>query len=87
MRVTPTVSIYSPFSGVQNDAYNKTVGLDMRNTSGTIGYGSSVRESRLNAPTISATPSIHGANICALGGYVTYDELYFNIVANSDFSI
>jgi hypothetical protein len=25
--------------------------------------------------------------ICALNGYVNYDELYFNIVANSDFSI
>jgi len=87
MRITPTVTIYSPLSGVANDAYNKTAQLDMRNTSGTIGYANAVRESRLNATTLTATPSIHGANICAQSGYVNYDEIYFNVVANADFTI
>lgn len=87
MRITPSIEIYSPLSGVQNDAYNKTATLDMRNASGTIGYGSQVRSSPLGEQTLQITSSEYGMNICAMNGYVNYDELYFNVVANSDFSI
>jgi len=87
MRTTPTVTLYSPFSGVQNDAYNKTTELDMRNTSGTSGYQDAIRTAPLNTPTISTVASQYGVNVCALNGYVTYDEIYYNIVADADFSI
>lgn len=87
MRTSPTISIYSPYSGVLNDAYNKTAGLDLRNTSGTIGYNSQIRSAPLGSTTISGTPSQHGVDICVSNGQVNYDEINFNIVANSDFSI
>ena len=87
MRTTPTVTLYSPFYGVAGDAYNKTATLDMRNTSGTIGYAGAVRAAPLGLGTITSTPSEHGVNICATNGYVNYDEIYFNIIANADFSI
>lgn len=87
MRINPSVQIYSPLSGVQNDIFNKTATFDMRNTSGTIGYNSEIRSAPIGEQTIQISSSEYGMKICALNGYVNYDELYFNVVANSDFSI
>lgn len=87
MRGIPTVSVYSPYSGVLNDVYNQTATLDARNTSGTSGYDSSIRQAPLNTATISVSPSEYGINICALNGIVNYDTINYHIVADSDFSI
>lgn len=87
MRTTPSISLYSPFSGVANDAYNKTAQLDMRNTSGTSGYDAAIRSAPLGYTTISSSSSKYGVDICVSSGYVNYDEIYFNIIADADFSI
>jgi hypothetical protein len=87
MRIAPTVQLYSPLSGIQNDAYNKTISLDMRNTSGTLGYGDAVRSAPIGQSTIEANSYQNGYKICVNNGYVNYDEVYFNITANADFSI
>lgn len=87
MRVSPTISFYSPLSGVLGDAYNKTATLDLRNTSGTSGYNGARRTSPIGESTISGTSSVHGVNVCINNGAVAYDEIYFNIIADADFSI
>lgn len=87
MRTVPTVSFYSPFSGIPNEAFNQTAGLDLRNTSGTVGYNSAVRTAAIGSTTINGVPSIHGVNICILNGAVNYDNVYYNIIADADFSI
>jgi hypothetical protein len=85
MRATPSVSIYSPMSGILNRAYNKTasttsVQLDTINTSGVGGRNGQ------NA-TITPTSSTHGSNICINNGIINYDEVYFHIIADADFNI
>jgi len=90
MRTAPSLQFYSPLSGLINRAYNKTastetVQFDTINTSGTIGYNSQIRNG--NNASISGTPTVHGVNICLSNGYVFYDEVYFHVIADADFTI
>jgi hypothetical protein len=87
MRTSPTVSFYSPLSGVLDDAYNKTATLDLRNTSGTSGYGGARRSCPIGAITIRGSSSVHGVNVCIDNGMVNYDEIYYHIIADADFTI
>ena len=85
MRNTPTISVYSPMSGISGRAYNKTasstsVQLDTINTSGVGGRNGS-------GATITATPSVYGTDICINNGIINYDEVYFHIIADADFTI
>jgi hypothetical protein len=85
MRNTPTISVYSPMSGISSRAYNKTasstsVQLDTINTSGVGGRNGS-------GATITATPSIYGTDICINNGIINYDDVYFHIIADADFPI
>ena len=87
MRTLPTVSFYSPLSGVLGDAYNKTATLDLRNTSGTSGYSGARRSCPIGAITIRGSSSVHGVNVCIDNGMVNYDEIYYHIIADADFTI
>ena len=90
MRTTPSVVIYSAYSGTQGAAYNKSASspgvlLDTYQTSGTIGYDNAIRNG--NNANIQTTPTVYGVNICVNNGVTTYDEVYFHIIANADFTL
>lgn len=90
MRTNPTLTFYSPYSGISGRAYNKTasttsVQFDTINTSGTIGYNSQIRNG--NSASISGTSTVHGVNVCLSNGFVPYDEVYFHIIADADFTL
>ena len=85
MRAVPSIELYSPMSGMISRAYNKTASnsslqVDTINTSGIGGRDGS-------GASIIASPSIYGTNICINNGIINYDEIYFHIIANSDFVI
>lgn len=90
MRTNPTLTFYSPYSGISGRAYNKTasttsVQFDTINTSGTIGYNSQIRNG--NSASISGTSTVHGVDVCLSNGFVPYDEVYFHIIADADFTL
>jgi len=90
MRTNPSITFYSPYSGISGRAYNKTasttsVQLDTINTSGTIGYNSQIRNG--NNASITGTSTVHGVDVCLSNGFVPYDEVYFHIIADADFTI
>lgn len=87
MRKVPSVSLYSPYSGLNSDFYNQTANLDGRNTSGTGGYNGAIRNAPLNTPVLSTNISKYGINVCALNGVVLYDTIKYHIIADADFSL
>lgn len=84
MRKSPQVTIYSPKSGTQNDAYNKTAEKDMRLTSGTKGWNQSVRFSPTGAQTISAIGNTYGIQFNISSGAVVFDDILVHYVADAD---
>lgn len=87
LRAAPTISLYSPSSGAANDAYNLSAGLDLRNTSGTIGYNNQPRTAPLNLPTISASANETSFRINLLGGVVPFDNISYHIIADSSYPL
>ena len=87
MRTSPTVSLYSPYSGTGNEAYNYTASRELRSTNGTKGYNN---ETRLVSPgqnTVSATATRNDVTFNVLYGSVAYDKIYYHIIADADFPI
>ena len=80
MRESPNITFYSPYSGVMGAVYNKTAGFDTYNTSGVGGRDGS-------SASITANTSVHGAKIEIYNGFITYDDLYFHVIADADFAI
>ena len=87
LRTTPTVTIYSPSTGTANDAYNRSSNRDLRNSSGTIGYGSQNRVARLGVDTLLKDATKYGLKLCVSGGAVDYDNIFYHIVADADYPI
>jgi len=87
MRKLPVVSIYSPYSGSPNEAFNFSARRELRSTSGTIGYGGASRVAEAGQQTIAATPAINNVKIDITAGQVPYDIVYYHFVADSDFTI
>lgn len=87
LRTTPTITIYSPKTGSANDAYNRSSGRDLRNSSGTIGYASQNRVAVLGVDTLLTDASKDGIKICVSGGAVNYDNVFYHIVADADYPI
>ena len=87
MRKTPTVTVFSPHTGVTSDAFNKSSGLDLRLSSGTSGYAGANRIHVAGATTITTDPVPRGILIQILSGSVPFDDIFVNYVADSDFSI
>jgi hypothetical protein len=87
MRTDPTVTIYSPYSGQQSDAYNYDAGRDCRLTSGTFGYNGANRVAILNTPTTSVESNKNGVKVCVTQGRVIYDKLFYHIIADADYPL
>lgn len=87
LRTTPVVTIYSPKTGTANDAYNRSSGRDLRNSSGTIGYGSQNRVAVLGVDTLLTDATKEGLKLCVSGGAVNYDNIFYHIVADADYPI
>jgi hypothetical protein len=86
MRITPTISIYSPYSGSSNEGYNQSAQRELRYTNGTVGYNSAIRSAD-GSIAISATPRINNIKINLLNGYVPYDQVYYHFIADADYPI
>lgn len=85
MRTTPAVTLYSPYSGVTSDGYNRLAQLDMRLTSGTIGPNGVVRKSRVNQPTIQVgNTADNGIRFEIVSGGVVGDQVSVHYVADAD---
>lgn len=84
MRKTPQVTLYSPKSGTQNDAFNKTADRDMRLTSGTRGWNQATRFSPTGMTTLSATGNTYGVQFNVISGAVIFDDILVHVVADAD---
>jgi len=89
MRKEPaSVAIYSPTSGVANEAYNRTAKLDMRLTSGSYGFMNQIRIHTAGTPTIVISLlKPEGIIFNINSGAVVLDDIFVNYVADSDFTI
>lgn len=86
MRSTPTVSIYSPYSGSSNEAYNQSAQRELRYTNGTVGYGGAIRSAD-GSTAITSTPRINTIKLNLSNGYVAYDQIYYHFIADADYPI
>ena len=87
MRKTPTVSFYSPQSGTESDAYNRSAERDMRLTSGTYGYNNILRTHITGDDTLVVTPSTAGVAFFANSGRVVLDSIYVHYIADADHNL
>lgn len=87
MRTAPTVSLYSPSSGVTTDGFNKTAALDMRLTSGTSGWNGLIRLHTTGQSTLLTTTNTRGIIFDINSGAVIFDDIFVHYVANSDYTI
>lgn len=87
LRTNPTITIYSPLNGTSNDAYNRTSGRNLKNSSGTIGYNSTPRVAKLGVDTVITDASKDGIKVCISGGAVNYDNVFYHIIADADYPI
>lgn len=89
MRETPTITLYSPQSGLTSEMYNYTANLDMRNCSGTIGYGGAVRNAPFptGTPTVSASADQTTVRVNINGGSVPFDIISGHIIADASYPI
>jgi len=86
MRSTPEVSFFSPESGRTGDAFNRTVGKDLRLTSGT-GRDGNYRSAPTGADTIRADiVTEDGIKIFLNGGIVLWDDVSVHYTADADFN-
>lgn len=81
---TPTITFYSPSSGITSDAYNKTAGKDMRLTSGTSGWNSVRRFSPTGASTLLTSSNRYGVIFSVSTGAVVFDDILVHFVADAD---
>ena len=85
MRGTPTVTLYSPFSGQTGDAYNQSATVDLRHTSGTYGWNNEGRVAPTGATTITAEyVTTNGIYLFIPIGTVVFDEVSVHYVADAD---
>ena len=87
MRKTPTVTFYSPQSGVASDAYNRSAQRDMRLTSGTYGYNNTLRTSITGEDTLILTTSTTGIAFYMNSGRAVLDNIYVHYVADADHNL
>jgi hypothetical protein len=87
MRTIPTVSVYSPKTGAANDIFNSTANLDLRQTSGTIGFNQKTRTAKLNTQTVSVTTDKTGYKLNVVNGAVPYDVISYHIIADASYPL
>jgi hypothetical protein len=84
MRKVPSITLYSPDSGVANDGYNKTAAKDMRLTSGTRGWNQVTRFSPTGAATLTTSGTTYGVAFNVATGAVVFDDILVHMVADAD---
>lgn len=85
MRVSPSITFYSPSSGSTGDAYNRTAEVDLRYTSGTNGYGGTTRVAAAGSTTIKAEyKSEDGMVVIIPSGTVLWDQISTHYVADAE---
>jgi hypothetical protein len=85
MRGEPSVTLYSPKTGMTGDAFNRTSGRDLRKSSGTKGYADAARISSAGATTIKTEyRTKDGIYLYVPMGTVIYDNVSVHYVANAD---
>lgn len=87
MRTTPSVSVYSPLTGVSNEMYNYTATRDLKNTSGTYGYNGASRIAALGTPTVNTLEDETSIRVNISAGAVPYDVINCHIVADASYPI
>jgi hypothetical protein len=87
MRTTPTVSVYSPLSGLSNEMYNYTAGKDLRNTTGTVGYNNTRRYATPNTTTVSTTSDPTTTRVNIVTGAVPYDVINCHLIVDASYPI
>lgn len=87
MRTTPTLSVYSPLSGLSSEMYNYTAGRDLRNTSSTKGYGDVIRVAPNGVATVSLSGDTTSVRVNIGAGSVPYDVINCHIVADASYPI
>jgi hypothetical protein len=86
MRTTPSVTVYSPYSGSANEAYNRTAQRELILSNGTYGYGGAER-TYVSGDRITATGRTNSVRITAVAGYAPYDKIYYHFVADADYPL
>ena len=86
---TPTVTIYSPKSGIQSDGLNLSAtnsyeALDLRLTSGSTNIDGKRRTAITGNPTLLTTVSREGFILDMLGGVLVGDKIAIHYVADAD---
>jgi hypothetical protein len=89
MRTTPTISVYSPKSGVATEMYNYTAFDDLRKCNGSYGYGGAQRNAPLplGTSTISSSSDATTVRINLNGGAVPYDVVVGHVIADASYPI
>jgi hypothetical protein len=87
MRTAPNVTVYSPYSGTTNEAYNFSAQRELRYTSGTSGFGGAIRSAPTGASVLSLVSTPNSVRLNVLNGQVPYDQIHYHFIADADFSI
>ena len=81
---TPTITFYSPNTGITSDGYNKSAGKDMRLTSGTRGWNQATRFSPAGASTLTTNETKYGVAFNVTTGAVVFDDILVHMIADAD---
>jgi hypothetical protein len=87
MRETPSVTLYSPYSGLSNEVYNFNAKADLRNTTGTKGYDNLSRQALRGSSTVSTSQDEGTIKIDLVSGFVNYDTVNLHIIADASYPI
>ena len=87
MRTSPTVSVFSPYSGVSNQIYNYTAAMDQKDTSGTRGYNGAVRSAPLGTQAVSTSADTSTVRVNINAGAVYYDVLNCHLIVDASYPI
>lgn len=87
MRTTPTVSVFSPYSGVSNQMYNYTANVDLKDTSGLRGYNGASRSAPLGTQVVSTSADSSTVKVNLNAGAVFYDVINCHLIVDASYPI
>lgn len=83
----PTVTVYSPKTGLNPELYNYTAKRDLRNAGRTVGYDNQIRVPVLNSPSVTTTQDTTSVRLNIGPGAVPYDVLYCHVVVDASYTL
>jgi len=84
---TPTVSVYSPKTGLAPELYNYTAKRDLRNAGRTIGFNGQIRTPVLNSSSVTTKEDTTSIRLNIGPGAVHYDVLFCQLVSDASYPI